>query len=229
VVIVTMDIWRVPTSALPRALLNMARHRRRIRGLDGCTFAKLLGTGTGERFTVSDADLHQWAVLAVWDQPDRANEWRHSRPFAQWARIASEHAHFDLDPIASTGAWSKKTPFTMSGELPDPRRPIAAITRARLRGTTSLRFWRAVPPVTMALHSAPGLMSAIGIGEAPIGLQGTFSLWESANAIRDFAYRDPAHLEVVRRTHDEGWYSEELFARFAVREMGGVLRGRSLS
>jgi hypothetical protein len=75
----------------------------------------------------------------------------------------------------------------------------------------------------MSLRNSPGLISAIGIGEAPIGLQGTFSLWENPASIKEFAYRGQAHREVIAATHREQWYAEELFARFAVTEMKGTL------
>ena len=80
--------------------------------------------------------------------------------------------------------------------------------------------------VVDALTVAPGLRLAIGVGEAPIGLQGTFSLWDSGRDLVDFAYRSPAHVETIARTEPSGWYSEELFARFAVLEVEGTHRGR---
>jgi hypothetical protein len=89
-----------------------------------------------------------------------------------------------------------------------------------------VRFWRAVPPVSGDLHAGPGLRFALGIGEAPIGLQGTFSVWNSARALNEFAYGRPAHVAVVRRTAEEGWYAEELFARFAVLSAAGTVGGR---
>jgi hypothetical protein len=88
-------------------------------------------------------------------------------------------------------------------------------------------FWAAVPPVTEALHASPGLRLAVGIGEAPIGLQGTFSVWDGADALRAFAYRDATHREVIGRTATDGWYTEELFARFAVVQATGTVRGRN--
>jgi hypothetical protein len=66
----------------------------------------------------------------------------------------------------------------------------------------------------------------VGIGEAPIGLQGTFSVWETGAALDDFAYRRAPHAAVVRRTAQEGWYAEELFARLAVLGSRGTLGGR---
>ena len=80
-----------------------------------------------------------------------------------------------------------------------------------------------MPPVTVSLKSAPGLVAAIGIGEAPIGLQGTFSLWESAAAVREFAYKGAAHQKAIAQTSEFDWYAEELFARFAVREIRGKI------
>ena len=87
----------------------------------------------------------------------------------------------------------------------------------------NFRFWRAVPPVTSSLHDSPGLIAAIGIGEAPIGLQGTFSMWESSAALTDFAYRGDAHNAAIEATKKYSWYSEELFSRFALRNVRGSI------
>jgi hypothetical protein len=81
-----------------------------------------------------------------------------------------------------------------------------------------------VPPVSADLQAAPGLTFAIGIGEAPIGLQGTFSIWESHAALNEFAYRRAAHRAAIRRTAIEKWYVEEFFARLQVLSIDGQLR-----
>lgn len=129
-----------------------------------------------------------------------------------------------MTPLSSRGRWARTEPFGS----PVPRKvaddaPVASITRARIRPTRALSFWKAVPPVSTDLATIDGLRLAFGIGEAPIGLQGTFSLWESSSALTDFAYRRAAHVDVVRRTVPEQWYAEELFARFAVHSVTGSL------
>jgi hypothetical protein len=139
--------------------------------------------------------------------------------------VADETFRLTLRPTASRGRWSGQEPF---GD-PHPEReegPVAAITRARLRPARAAAFWRSVPPVSADLHTHPGLRAAVGIGEAPVGLQGTFSLWDSPDSLRTFAHRSAPHLAVVRRTAELGWYAEELFARFAVVEATGTLDGR---
>jgi hypothetical protein len=83
-----------------------------------------------------------------------------------------------------------------------------------LKWSQAIRFWRSIPPVVLDLHQSPGLLFSIGIGEAPIGLQGTLSIWRSAADLRDFAYKNAPHRAAIEDTKRFDWYSEELFARF---------------
>jgi hypothetical protein len=80
--------------------------------------------------------------------------------------------------------------------------------------------------VSADLADRPGLRLALGIGESPVGLQGTFSVWESGRDLREFAYAGEAHRSVIDRTAPERWYAEELFARFAVERADGSVDGR---
>ena len=222
--VVTLHLWRVPPSSVPRALLRMGLHRGRVRRTPGVRFAKLLGTGDGRTFTVRDADLLRWGLLATWADAGAARAFDSSAVVRSWEDGATESCRLDLRPVASRGTWSGRTPF---GD-PTPVRsdgPVAALTRARLRAASAPGFWRAVPPVSADLAGRPGLRAAVGIGEAPLGLQGTFSLWDSASAVKDFA-RSEAHAAVVARTEPERWYAEELFARFDVVGGRGTLDGR---
>ena len=198
----------------------MALNRRRVRNYPGVTFSKLLGCGTGERFTPSDADPLRWGMLVVLDE-DHVDAFDKSKVVLKWRENSRSEFRALLSPISSHGQWSKREPFAASAQSSDGA--IVAITRARISLLGNLRFWKAVPEVTKSLHQSPGLISAIGIGEAPIGLQGTFSVWESAQALRDFAYKGAAHSQVIADTQKYQWYSEELFARFAVLELRGSL------
>jgi hypothetical protein len=202
----------------------MALDRRHLARVPGLRFAKLLGTGDGRTFTVRDADPLHWALLAAWDDPASATRFATGPTNRAWARLARERLELSLRPLASRGLWSGREPFG----TPLPRRvggPVAALTRARIRTRRTRAFWRAVPPVSQDLHAVPGLRLALGIGEAPIGLQGTFSLWENTSALVEFAHRRPAHVEVVGRTAREHWYAEELFARFELLDAQGTFRG----
>ncbi len=223
--LVTLHLWGVPGRAIPGAVLRMAADRPALRRTPGLTFAKLLGTGSGRTFTARDADPHRWGLLAVWADERDAAAFAGSAVVRRWRRLADEEWVVRLRPLAARGRWSGREPFGR----PRPGRwdgPVAAVTRARLAPRRAAAFWRAVPPVSADLRAGPGLRFALGIGEAPIGLQGTFSVWDSAAALNGFAYGRAAHAEVVRRTAEEGWYAEELFARFAVLSAEGTVDGR---
>lgn len=183
------------------------------------TFHKSLGTGKGETFTPSDADALRWGLIVSVDDPEKFDN---SFVIKRWRRISVSEYRAVLEPISSHGLWAGKEPFNATAK--DWNGPVAAITRARIKWSQNFRFWRSVPPVTISLKSAPGLIAAIGIGEAPIGLQGTFSLWESASSIREFAYKGAAHQKAIADTATYKWYSEELFARFAVLEQRGSIK-----
>ena len=212
--LVTLHVWRVPARSVGAAFLRMAREPRRLRALPGVRFAKLVGTGTGDTFGPRDADLTRYAAVVAWDgDGDPAAVDR------GWERIATSAARVDLTPVSSRGSWSRAEPFAST-----PARtqgPVLALTRARLRPSKALTFWRAVPPVVAEVHRAPGLLARFGVGEAPIGWQGTVTVWQAAADLTRFAYRQPEHRAVIERTPADRWYAEELFARFAIRAIRG--------
>ena len=115
---------------------------------------------------------------------------------------------------------------------PTPRRPhggpVAVLTRASIRWWKTPRFWQLRGPHQRGAWPRwpPCVALAIGLGELPVVRQATFSVWESAQAMQDYAYRDARHREVIQLTRRENWYAEELFARFGVLRSTGTLDGR---
>lgn len=210
--------WRIRPTSIPFAIIAMALDRFVLHRSANVGFYKSLGTGKGETFTPADANSLRWGLVA---QVNDIEAFDQSMLVKRWRKNSVDEFRAVLEPISSHGKWAGKEPFVAS--VKDWTGPVAAITRARIKWHQNFRFWSSVPPVTMSLKSAPGLISAIGIGEAPIGLQGTFSLWESAAAIREFAYKGAAHQKAIADTATYNWYSEELFARFAVKDMRGTI------
>ena len=200
----------------------MAFDRRAIRKIEGVTFSKLLGCGRGATFTPSDTDFHRWGLLLCVAEDDLDSLDR-SSAIQRWKRNSESEFRTVLDPISSHGLWSNSQPFGLSAATHAHDQPVIAITRARIAPRHYLTFLKAVPRVVKHLHSAPGLIQAFGIGEAPIGLQGTFSMWRDEASLLNFAFQDSAHKEVIMGSQREKWFSEELFARFAIREIRGSL------
>lgn len=212
--------WKIKQSKIAFALLRMALDRGALRRAKGVKFAKMLGSGKGETFTPRDADATRWGALVVIDSA-QLSALDSSRTINRWRKNSVEEVRYLVDPISSHGLWAKKNPFDYARSAGEGE--VVAITRARIKWSQNFRFWKAVPPVTSSLHSSPGLIRTIGIGEAPIGLQGTFSHWRSGADLRNFAYKGAAHQEAIAATERHAWYAEELFARFSVREIRGAL------
>ena len=223
--VVLMQVWGVPRSSIPQAVGRIATDRMRLARVPGLVFHKSLGTGSGRTFTTRDADPRHWALLTTWEREEHADAFLDSPVTRGWNAFSEECLMVHMRPLMSRGEWSGRRPF----ESTVPSRwdgPVAAITRARIKPSMWLTFARAVPPVSTDLHSDAGLRFSLGIGEAPVGLQGTFSIWRDNRAITEFAHRRSPHVEVMRRTHELGWYSEELFARFAVLSLAGSYAGQ---
>lgn len=225
---VRLHVWGVPSRAIPSAVTRMGAHRislRRMAGRpDGPTFSKLLGTARPTTFTPTASDPNHWALLTVWRSPDDADAFDDSPIARSWQLIADQTLRISMMPLASIGKWSGQTPFG----TPEPRRhdgAVAAITRARVRPMKVRDFWNQSAKVAQAVSGAEGLILTTGIGEAPVGLQGTLSLWSSSAAMNQFARHDPVHLEAMDRTPTDGWYAEEMFARFAVDDVRGTFVG----
>ncbi|MDQ1247244.1 MAG: hypothetical protein QG597_1614 [Actinomycetota bacterium] len=226
--VVHLRVWHVPSSRIPSALGRMGVHRLQLRRVPGLSFAKLLGTGSGDSFTLGDADLHHWALLTVFADEAAAARFAGGSILRSWRRTADEGLDLRLRPLISRGRWAGQEPFITDESPARWDGPVAAITRARIRPQQWRTFWSSVPPVAEDLRSRTGVLLTLGIGEAPVGLQGTFSVWESNRALTEFAQRGAVHRAVIADTERLGWYSEELFARFAVVAASGTFNGRPI-
>jgi hypothetical protein len=224
--IASFHLARFPTRLVPVELARAATQRRALRRTDGLRFWKILGTGRGRTMGAS-ADLRRWALFAVWDDDAALDRFlARSATAAHWAR-ADETWHVRLQPVRAHGAWGGADVPALLGSAGPPHGgdPVAVLTRARIRVRHLAAFHRAVPDAEANLHRQRGLLATVGIGEAPLLRQGTFSLWRSLPDVVAYAYRDDRHAAVVQRTRAGTWYGEELFARFRPYHSAGTWAG----
>ena len=125
--------------------------------------------------------------------------------------------------------WSGGNPFTASSDIDEANPLIAVITRATIRPSKLIKFWRFVPISQRPIQQGcPGLIYTKGIGEAPLVQMATFSIWESTEALRNFAYHSPEHLEAIKKTKELDWYQEEMFVRFQPYKSQGTWGGEDV-
>lgn len=223
----TFTAVRYAPSRAAWGALHMATQRPLLSRTPGLRFSRLMGTGSGLGFSAVPDPL-TWALFAVWEDADAWAEFdARSAVMRQYRDRGDEAYTLLLRPLSAHGRWGGEEPFgALPAEAaPDADAPVAVLTRAAIRLNRARRFWSRVHPVDQTLRGNPDLLLAFGVGEVPWLRQATVSVWRSAAAMRAWAYRTPAHADVVRRTRAESWYGEELFARFRLLGTQGTLRG----
>ena len=224
--IVSLTIVRYRKSLIPFALLAMAVHRLPLIFTKQCTFWKLLGSGRNGTFDLQP-DWQQWGLLAVWDDREAFDRFYNDSFINSWWNIfTTEKWTIVCEPLQSHGKWDSKEPFGK----PDIKvidGPVAVLTRATIRLNKLKHFWANVDSVANIMADTPGFITSFGIGEAPVYRQATFSIWKSIEDVKAFAYTSKEHAEVIKKTRNENWYSEELFARFKIVDSLGTINGKN--
>ncbi len=188
----------------------------------GLSFGKMLGTGGDKGFSI----VPNWGVygwLGVWNTEGEARQFfKQSSVFQSFTHHSGAHFTVYLQTTMAHGRWDGEAPFAVSAPF-NPNESVAVLTRATIKPSLLHRFWQYVPRTSRSIETAEGRILSVGIGELPLIQQATFSLWTSGKAMMDYAYKSRYHAEVVQKTRELGWYSEELFARFKVLDTEGVV------
>ncbi len=231
----TLTIARYPKWLGWAGFLSMAIFRLPLAWNKGISFWKLMGTGKNGTFDIVP-DWRQWAVLIVKSEelivksdPTINSSLLTINFLTSWFRFfRCETWTLELEPIEGHGTWDGKKCF---GELPrqtDHEGMIAVLTRATIRISKLRSFWKNVDGVAGQMEKADGFITSLGIGEVPFIKQATFSTWESKEHMKQFAYNMREHAEVIRKTRQENWYSEDMFVRFKILGSYGSLHGKNL-
>ena len=222
--LVSLTIIRYPKYFIPVAFMSMAVLRLPMM-LSKSSFWKLLGCGKNGTFDINP-DWQQWGMMAVWkDKNDFEAFQAKSYVWKWWRFFTSEQWTMLCVPYESHGKWDGKEPFGKPSPDRNYSKTVAVLTRATIRWSKLSGFWKNVPIVAATMNDAPGFITSVGIGEAPFVRQATFSVWKSLDDVKKFAYRQREHAEIIKKTKEEGWYSEELFARFIPTETFGTIKG----
>jgi len=221
--IATLSIVRYPSFLGWSGFLSMALFRLPLWLSSEIKFYKLMGCGRNGTFDKTP-DWRQWALLTIGSTDDAGY-----RPaFIQfwWKIFRVEIWELQLAPIEGHGTWDGKSVFGPLPKQSNYEGPIGILTRATIRPSQLGRFWSHVDAIAQQMASAEGFITSVGIGEVPWIKQATFSIWESKENMRQFAYKMKDHAEVVKKTHQEKWYSEDMFVRFKPLKSTGSLNGK---
>lgn len=225
--VASLSLFRIKGTADRLWMIGqMATARSDMRREDSLQFYKLCGSGTGEGFTPRP-NLDVWGIWATWPDEATARErvskgtvWR------RWRNKSVESADFFLLPIASRGAWGGVNPFKPQADT--GKGPMVALTRAQIKLKNFSRFWKREPEISRRIGADPNVLFKIGLGEAPLLFQSTFSLWPDEKTMAAFARGNTPHGQAIKSVREENWFTEELYARFRLLGVQGTWDGKPM-
>jgi len=218
-----LAIWRPAHVAW--GLMQLVKGPLTVNRAPGVRWRKVLGSGHEGGFGLRPG-LNRLGLFSAFDGPEAARDWLdRSAEVEQWRTRAERWLTVLLEPVSSRGSWSghtltPPTPVAQQALGASGGVRIASLTRASIRPYQARRFWSLSPAAEASLARAPGCMLAVGLGEAPLLRQATFSLWQDQAAMDAYA-RSGAHLDAIRQAYSQGFFSESMFARFRVLEVRG--------
>jgi heme-degrading monooxygenase HmoA len=232
----TLTIIRYKKRFIPFALMAMAIFRLPLWLNKKSRFWKLMGSGKNGSFDKSP-DWQQWAILSVSNLKFKQVQLKNYPapilvrklygPFiSKWITAFNcQTITYLLEPVEGHGLWDGKKVF---GDLPhksDHEGVVAVLTRATIRLSKLKQFWKNVEGIASQMLGAEGFITSYGIGETPWVKQATFSIWESKESMKKFAYQTKEHQKVIQKTKEEKWYSEDMFVRFKITGCIGSIKG----
>jgi spheroidene monooxygenase len=132
---------------------------------------------------------------------------------------------------SSRGQWDQQSwETTAQGDGAQTRahpQVMGVLTRASIRPSKAMAFWRHAPATQQDLDVAPGCLLAIGLGEAPLLRQCTFSLWDTTESMERYAHHD-SHQQAIQASYRHQFFSESLFVRMELLFMQGQWKGKAL-
>jgi len=204
---------------------RLVRGPAALRGVPGLRFAKVLGSGHEGGFGLRPSATRRGLFCVFEGRSQAAAFLDDSALLDDYRRHAREFFSALLRPYASRGSWDG---MSLTASAPAPTSgPVAALTRASIRPLRAAAFWRMAPAAQRDVEHAAGCRLGVGLGEAPLLRQATFSLWDSAAHMDAYARRG-AHLEAIRASRAGNHFSESMFVRFVPERLGGCWKGQPL-
>ena len=223
----TLTLFGIKKGNIRWGLAQMGTSPPLLKKVPGLKFFKLLGSGKGLGFSLQP-DFRRYGLMAVWQSETAASEFLNNSALIQQYREHSDEIWtLKMQPVRSHGLWDGRNPFDYTKTELAEDKPIAVLTRASVRPGAVWNFAKFGLKTSRDLEHAPGLLASIGLGEIPLLKQATFSIWENLAAMQQYAYKSAHHIEVMKRTRAENWYTEELFARFGPVAASGTWNGHN--
>ena len=200
------------------------------KNVPGLTSVKVMGSGHGGGFSLRPSPSHQ-GLICTFTHADLALKFLDSSLEQAYRDRAAEFWSGVLTVQSARGYWDKQSWLATAPDAvavqPGFEGPLAVLTRASILPSKAMAFWRYAPAAQAELSQSDGCLLSMGLGEAPLVRQCTFSLWRDTAAMSKFAHKG-AHQVASSAAYKHEFFSESMFVRMRVLEMSGAWQGQNL-
>lgn len=194
----------------PRRGLRLLAARPRPQEVEGLRYAETVFTAPLGGGPLPAPDLGTVALLAAWDDDGSLDRFA-SHPLS---RQLAGGWQVRMEPLRVSGAWPGLDGLPERPLPVDDEEPVAVLTIARLKPWRARPFLQTAAPAEADAVAEPGLLASTGFGRLP-SLVSTFSLWGTAAAMRDYAYRKGgSHRAAVTSDRERAFHRHSAFIRF---------------
>ena len=187
----------------------------------GLLFTKVMGSGHEGGFVLRPSATHQ-GLICVFENAEQADKFVDGPAVQAYSDRANSLFISTLAVTSARGSWDGRTWGVTSqdslgkySDMDTSAAGMVALTRASIRPAKAVAFWRYAPAAQDDLKKAPGCQMAMGLGEAPLVRQCTFSLWKDAPSMMDYAHTG-AHQQAIQAAYKSDFFSESMFVRMRV-------------
>ena len=229
----TAHVVSFPWTRAGRAVGEVGATRRLLADTKGVGFAVVgrSSAGDGTRNVNRSLSPRRFVVIVEWLDAEVAIDGC-SLVEERWRRRGATVWSATLIPVRSSGTWRGTSAFApeaqRDGAAADGSGLVASVTYARIRPAKMAAFYLSGFPRAarrMTGGDSP-MVAGIGFGDIPVRDACTFSVWPSTADLGRIVHgRSEPHGIVSRRSTEEKWLTESLFARFIVVEHSGTWAG----
>lgn len=157
-------------------------------------------------------DPRRVALFAVWSDDAALDRYLAEGPLATVLEDACTSA-VRLQPLRIAGSWTGLPQLVDRVQAVADDEPVAILTYGRLKLHRVGEFLRTSARAEADALEHPGLAYGTGLARLP-RLVSTFSLWHSAEAMRDFARAGKGHTGALDADARRAFHHESIFVRF---------------
>lgn len=224
--VVVMAAFDILSSSRLWGWSRLVRGRSGLRGAAGLRFAKVLGSGVEGGFGLKPSASILGLFCVFQDAASAEAFTADNGQMRRWRERSRESFCVKMQVYSCRGSWAGSR-LAVTAANPTAG-PVVSLTRASIKPSRAAAFWRMQPPAERSLEQATGCRLAIGVGEAPVLRQATFTVWDDVAAMDRYA-RSGAHQDAIVAAARGGFFSESMFVRFAPYEIQGNWKGSPIA